>query len=294
MPLSPPATADAHFSIGKTHRVCEDYARAGLLPDGRAFAIVSDGCSSSQDTDFGSRLLTVAAQERMIHMGDSYNPEGVVWQALGVARAMRLQHTCLDATLLTLCQKSNGDVVAYLVGDGALVARRRTGEVEVWRMQFLPGDSRQVGPAYLTYTMEKQRLESYIAQNYHRWMLTYSLDGVLQETVTGEVSFEDSSDGTFRPLNFWQRMGFSADDYDYLMVVSDGVESFQVQQSRGVYAPVPFHEVMSYMAAMKSLKGPFVAKRLKRFLEKTAPKLLWHHNDDVAAAGIALPERTET
>ena len=79
------ATADAHFSIGKTHRVCEDYARAGLLPDGRAFAIVSDGCSSSPDTDFGSRLMTIAAQERMMLSGDFFEPSGVVWQALSAA-----------------------------------------------------------------------------------------------------------------------------------------------------------------------------------------------------------------
>ena len=46
-------TSDSFFAIGKAHTVCEDYARDGKIPDTeRVFAIVSDGCSSSPDTDW--------------------------------------------------------------------------------------------------------------------------------------------------------------------------------------------------------------------------------------------------
>ena len=130
------AIADAHFSIGKSHRVCEDYARAGILPADRPFAIVSDGCSSSPDTDFGSRLLTVTAQERILHDKDHYAPRGVVWQASSMARALLLPPHCLDATLLTIHQLSSGVFRVYAVGDGAVAARRRDGTVDIWRIQF--------------------------------------------------------------------------------------------------------------------------------------------------------------
>jgi len=46
--------ADHHFCIGKTHKVCEDYATSGITEDGVTYAIASDGCSSSKDTDFGA------------------------------------------------------------------------------------------------------------------------------------------------------------------------------------------------------------------------------------------------
>jgi len=287
------ATADAHFSIGKTHRVCEDYARAGLLPDGRAFAIVSDGCSSSPDTDFGSRLMTIAAQERMMLSGDFFEPSGVVWQALSAARGMRLPHTCLDATLMTLFQKANGDVRAFLVGDGALAARRRTGEIEIWRMLFLPGESGLVAPGYLTYTLEKERLDRYIDQGYNSWAMYRTLDGVHQDTETGDVSYRIGEDGTLSPQGFWRVVDFPAQEYDFVMVCSDGVESFQKKVAPGTFEPVPFLEVMSHMTAMKSLKGPFVTKRMKRFLERAVPRLEWQHYDDVAAAGITLTEPVE-
>jgi len=288
--MSLSATADAHFSIGKTHRVCEDYARAGALPDGRAFAIVSDGCSSSPDTDFGSRLLTVAAQERMIQAGDRFDPFTVIWQALGASRNMRLPPTCLDATLHALFQKGNGDVRAVLIGDGALAARRRDGQMETWRLRFLPGDTGLVAPGYLSYILEMSRFQQYINQGYNKWMVEHTLDGILQGTETGEASFKEAEDGTFRPVDLWHVMDFPAETYDYVMVLSDGVESFQEMKSPGVFAPVPFQDVMLHLTAMKSLTGPFVAKRLKMFLERTCPKLGWHHNDDLSAAGIALSE----
>ena len=286
------AIADAHFSIGKSHRVCEDYARAGILPADRPFAIVSDGCSSSPDTDFGSRLLTVTAQERILHDKDHYAPRGVVWQASSMARALLLPPHCLDATLLTIHQLSSGVFRVYAVGDGAVAARRRDGTVDIWRIQFFPGDSGLVAPAYLTYTMYVNRLYQYIDQDYNRWQVTHYQDGVLEGTETGAIGLQDTQEG-WRPLGFWWMKDFDPEDYEYLMVLTDGVESFQKQESPGVYSRVPFLEVMNHITAIKSLRGPFIAKRLKRFLEHTCPKLSWHHNDDVAVAGVCIPELSE-
>ncbi|HYO91642.1 MAG TPA: hypothetical protein VEQ40_08400, partial [Pyrinomonadaceae bacterium] len=65
--------ADSAFLIGATHAVCQDYAVAGNgTPDERAavsnlqanpYVILSDGCSSSPDTDIGARLLVKAAEQ---------------------------------------------------------------------------------------------------------------------------------------------------------------------------------------------------------------------------------------
>ena len=64
--------ADSFFAIGSTHKINQDYAWGGMpnthwseysMSAPRAIAIVSDGCSSSKDTDFGSRLLAQSAKD---------------------------------------------------------------------------------------------------------------------------------------------------------------------------------------------------------------------------------------
>src|SRR6478609_9515831 len=52
--------SDSYFEIGAGHTTCEDYAFHGSFRvDTKPFyfAVVSDGCSASKDSDFGSRFL---------------------------------------------------------------------------------------------------------------------------------------------------------------------------------------------------------------------------------------------
>lgn len=96
------ANSDAFFSIGKTHEVCQDYARAGDL-DGRQFAIVSDGCSSSPDTDFGARALVMSAIQCRKEI--SWLPlvaDWTIWHAKDIIKGYGLSPFCLDATLLSI------------------------------------------------------------------------------------------------------------------------------------------------------------------------------------------------
>ena len=54
--------ADHYYTIGNSHSVCQDYAISGLVENG-AYAILSDGCSSSPDVDVGARMLSLSAKE---------------------------------------------------------------------------------------------------------------------------------------------------------------------------------------------------------------------------------------
>ena len=47
--------ADVFYAIGSTHHVCQDFAVAN-----GDFVILSDGCSSAKDSDWGARLLVKA------------------------------------------------------------------------------------------------------------------------------------------------------------------------------------------------------------------------------------------
>ena len=59
--------SDSYFKIGKTHLICQDYA---LHSEGHIS--LSDGCSSSPNTDIGSRLLCLINKNNRSLVADSY------------------------------------------------------------------------------------------------------------------------------------------------------------------------------------------------------------------------------
>ena len=52
---------DCYYEIGHSHIFCEDYALAGIV-NNIGYAIVSDGCSSSDNVDVGARVLAHIAK----------------------------------------------------------------------------------------------------------------------------------------------------------------------------------------------------------------------------------------
>ena len=54
---------DWYFTIAKQHVVCEDYALTGWEPV--PYTIVCDGCSSSEHTDVGARVLAWSAKKAL-------------------------------------------------------------------------------------------------------------------------------------------------------------------------------------------------------------------------------------
>ena len=99
--------ADAFFSIGKTHMVCEDYARAGTQQNGLPYALVCDGCSSSPDTDIGARLLGMAAattfQAHWIsgrEMPFAEREREIIRIAATAANEIDADLRCLDSTIV--------------------------------------------------------------------------------------------------------------------------------------------------------------------------------------------------
>ena len=54
---------------GKTHKICEDYIISGYNP--APYIILSDGCSSSKNTDVGARVLCHVAKQYLENSKDS-------------------------------------------------------------------------------------------------------------------------------------------------------------------------------------------------------------------------------
>ena len=54
---------DCAFYIGTTHEVCQDYALTGEYS-----VAIADGCSGSVLSDFGSRVLSVTAMNKIAEL----------------------------------------------------------------------------------------------------------------------------------------------------------------------------------------------------------------------------------
>jgi len=266
---------DAHFAIGKTHDVCQDYAVAGQTDNGLAYAIVSDGCSSSPRTDFGARFLAAAAQAD-IHTNESM-PDGRVVAniANSARRVLGLPQTCLDATLI-IATMSDKVLQASMWGDGEIVILRETG------FEWITVDYAHGAPRYLTYSLNPDREAVYVQE---------TEDGRRLETVRGSRS-RDTLQGSRRdafgrsPFELFVPIDAveGIRDVRGVMLFSDGLQTFQ-DTDRGNEGVSEF-DVLDQVLALKNLKGEYLKRRCKKFLGKYCRDNSWQHADDFSVAGI--------
>lgn len=262
--------ADAFFAIGQSHTVCQDYARAD---QGRA--VVADGCSSSLDSDVGARLLATTAQNCLDARGE-LDFEWVVWRAAASAQLLGIDPAagCLDATLM--CAFPSGERIRVMVaGDGVIAARRRDNrieadkKIEAWHIDYCNA------PAYLSYLVDRRRMQSYLKEGFGGLTVKRTVDGVVaSKTISPEPDFH-------------YRIDLDPRRYDLVLLLSDGVTSFRKSKDETVDA-VPLIDVLRQIMAFKSTRGEFVVRRCRRFLRRFCAEAGWSHSDDLAVAGICL------
>lgn len=264
---------DSYFAIGKSHTVCQDYARAG-----NCFAMVSDGCSSSPDSDFGSRALTMAAIEVLESYGDQFptQVDRMMRQAvLYVPHSLPVE--CLDATLLAVYLRENNRLQAVVHGDGIVFGVKHDGDMVSYEI-----DMGGV-PNYPSYWLDPDRSRSYIASGYGK--------STVREWIVGE----DGTAKLDRATEWTSRSGvpefvrdFNPEEFKFVGVATDGLLSFQ---HRETLAPIPLVEVLKHVTDIRVPTGAFVERSSKFFLQKTCPKLGWQHYDDYGVAMVYTGEK---
>ena len=280
--------ADAAFVIGKMHRICEDYALAQSDADGFASVWLSDGCSSSQNTDIGARLLTHILQQRWRDFdavanapSDHVTPllnallrENIAIAATITAR-LGLPSDCLDATLLALVPLSasdaeNDSVGAIWCGDGAVVWGLRNGTRIVYRARYSAGY-----PFYPVYLTDVTR--------HARWK---TVDNNAR-TVCRTVIAADGTVGTTETFGSGSEchlLRHSRRDLRFAAIVSDGVESY-TERCDAAPTSLDYLRVVAELTAFKNFTGSFVQRRIQAF-EKACAKRGWQHHDDISVAAL--------
>ena len=260
--------ADSYYAMGRTHAVCEDYARVGLLENGLPYALLADGCSSSQDTDIGARVLVLSAENMLQVCGSETFPASrCIALAASQQRNLKIPVECLDATLMVVHPITETSVEVLVYGDGVVAVQGKEGEVTIYQIEYPSG-----APDYLSYRLNPARYG-----NYKEFFGTTRKLRVFQNGAWGE---EQESNGPFA-------LNFDMGELKTVLLFSDGVASFQEWDEDGLFPhSVPVEQVVEQVFAIKNWNGPFITRRVRKFLSGFCPKNRWQHNDDFSVVAV--------
>ncbi len=263
--------ADHYYAIGSTHVVCEDYARSGKTKDGRAYAIVCDGCSSSPDTDVGARIVGLKAEKFVKKY--SRIPDGVLlaYNAREKVEDLGLASEAMDATLIIALENEDRrfiDIAGW--GDGGLICTSIEGDWQIDEWNYDPNY-----PFYLSYLADPERLEAW---NGSGLGLTHSFAEARAKSKTFQRSVE--AEGWTTQRNMF--------DGRFLFIVTDGLSSFEDKDLDPRDKIVPSEQIAEELIKVKFPKGKFVTKRARRLLKNFRNNGIVN-TDDFGVAGICNP-----
>lgn len=267
--INPNISTDTFLKIGKTHQVCEDYIISGDRPI--KYVILSDGCSSSKNTEMGARILCHLAKQYLryrsydyIFPNLDYNQMGlwIIHNAELTARQLGLPVSCLDATLI-ISYEHRGRFHIYMYGDGAIVTEKNNEVVSVMEIEYSKN-----APYYLSYRIDPERMD-----------LFYKMG----QTLTIKTIFEKQWANTYA-YDYKTIFRFDADIFPKLLICSDGISSFM----KGT-EPEQTIEIAKEFLAYKSTQGKFLKRRLKRAIKIYEANGI-NHNDDLSVGAFMYEE----
>ena len=261
---------DTFLKIGKTHLVCEDYIITGDAPV--KYIILSDGCSSSKNTEMGARILCHLAKQYLLYRKDDYRFPALDYDEMGAwiihnaeltARQLGLNKTCLDATLI-IAYECDGKYHIYMYGDGVVIIESKDKKLFAMEIEFTKN-----APYYLSYRIDPERMDLF-----HKM----EQDLLIKHPSRGD------KDPLIYAYDYQTRFCYETYYFPRILICSDGATSFMQGTE-----PFPNLDVAKEFLAFKSIKGEFLKRRLKRAL-KIYDEAGVHHMDDLSVGAFLYEE----
>jgi hypothetical protein len=284
--------ADSYFEIGHSHKICEDYALAGVEGN-LTYAIVSDGCSASDDSDVGARLLSHIARDVLLYFNrrkllydfsflkNSFKTtfeEIILRKCLEVRDTLKFSYDIFDATLLIAAGVGHHSKILFAWGDGYFILNRPSGDIDVISLRYDSG-----APYYMSYQLSDDKRAAYAAE--------FGGDPLTIKTERLETDGSTSC-SKFEQIRAMQGSYFTVledTDLNQIIVSSDGIGTYEAPKEK----PLPGmecaryldHDVIRTMVAYKNPVGEFVTRRMTRF-KNDNQKAGTIHQDDISCAAI--------
>jgi len=265
---------DSFLEIGSQHKICEDFIISGSNPV--PHVILSDGCSSSKNTNCGALILTHLAEQYLRFKAmelDNINYENmgkwIIYNAESITKLLGIDLTCLDATLIISFMLPKL-IHVYIYGDGYIIMVNKQKEIESTKISFSDN-----APYYLSYTTDFFRKKTYSDKKHILTIQTH-------KTIGGISSIDDILYDY--PLHY----SFIPSYYKEIYIASDGIDSFM---KNGV--KLPTENIIKSLLNIekenrdKTTKGVFIQRRCRNAI-KAIRKEGWDHYDDISFGGFQL------
>lgn len=285
---------DSFFTKGVSHKVCEDYTMHGEIA-GNPFIIVCDGCSGSDDTDFGARLLARSAKRTLegIHNSRAFDYadtedekysllENDIRSNLGsMLKATESAISVGDATLLIAFQYDD-NIYVYMRGDGTFAYKdSETNELTICTVEFLSG-----APYYLTYDLSIMNAKAYKQQ--------FNMDKTFNQIIISDTGEEIEHFPSSTTMLYHDHVFFKLhiDKKEFISIMSDGVSAFQYSSKymgERVSGAASTANIVKEINSFKNYQGEFVQRRMNMAMRKFEKQGL-ENFDDVSIATIWLKD----
>ncbi len=267
--------ADHYYTIGNSHTSCQDYALSGVVQGG-AFAIVSDGCSSSPDSDVGARFLSLSAKRTLGRGGAEFMPDlfgkVTIDNLKNLENYFPLHPQALDATLLCAWVRGN-EFKVHMFGDG-MFFHQTADTIRIVHVDFESNT-----PAYLSYYLDPLRQKKYEDTVFgSKRIIDICLHRVGTDEPRDMIEVEDFVK-PFVPVSFTGEVK----EGDIIGICSDGINTFKKGDGSDINWETQIREFIDF----KSTVGVFVQRRLG-FLKRQWQKNLTTHYDDISMAAITV------
>lgn len=248
---------DIYQRTAHQKNICEDY-----VVKNDSMVILSDGCSTSEDTRIGAMLYCEVGLNEFEYIDGRINTH----QWMGLAQRCRhsmygikVSTTYLDATVVSM-RVNDTHVHINMCGDGLIFYKEKGKEFP----EFVKLDFEDNTPLYPSYFIDSNRMElrRRIKDKNNLVMSDYDYaNGVFKEVA--RVDDEDAT--TF--------FSFPKNHLEYMGIASDGVFSFKQYGKE-----VPMKIIFDHITAFKGT-GEFMKRKMNHMFKELAKENIFNYDD---------------
>ena len=265
--------------MGKTHKKCDDFAISRHFDScGLTISIVSDGCSGSDNTDIGSRLIC----------SDIIRSIPIIINNYECIKKRDFFITHLKSTLFGLYERYSGiygkkfldctfimavsdneETTVFMIGDGSILMELKDKSIKILKKDYIGN-----APGYPSYLIDLGRRESYLATIKKTRILTHIATS-LEDGLTDGNTFEEIYDISTIPIDEYS---FKHSSLNKLILCTDGLSSFGSDENYWI-------NVGRRLLDIKSNVGVFLQRRALKIIEEET-KIGNPNLDDFSGVGI--------
>lgn len=267
---------DSFEKIGHGKYVCQDYIIHNNSFSGIPYTILSDGCSSSKNTDIGTRLLAYTArniisciyEEDFTFYESAYTFLGkeIISRATNIAAMLEIPDTCIfDATLIFSFKRGN-DIYVWMYGDGYIIAGDKNSHYKL-KVSF-PNSA----PNYLSYYLHSRCMNEYKSR-LNPENIKYIEDSKYRDICT--VSADTPIVLRFNIIND-----------PIVLIASDGLNSFVCPETRNGYSD---DKLINEILDIKTINKNFLQIKMRKLLRNLSKQGTYNY-DDISIGGYINEE----